>query len=622
MLTRAPVARFRAPALVLGLLALLGACGGGGSTNTSTFAFVAIGPEGGTLTAGPAKVTIPPGALDQPTGVSLLPQAQPLPIEAPAADPCTYDYYGPIYCCGPVGRALLVNGVLRMGYDDTQLPAGATEADLVLLEWDDFNGVMRPRPQPPVVQNTVENWFEDPAYSHLGHLAIGLRSCPGRPFRRDHLGVQAAPARVVKPDGARGTAAPAVSTLHVLDVTLPASVVQVPTGGLDPQLWVPSPDGERILFSSSDPVTEAPLLHTVRVDGQGAPVLLATSDVPAGVFLQGSSPLFGWLAAAGGAQVFFTNYVNPSTFILPTGTQAQLPLQRYEVLRRPGDGSAAATLLHFTDASDSFLDDLRQSGDGSHLMAHSVVFGQGPNRVDVVLSPSGTPVSLAVVPPSDGSQTPRFAPGSDDLTLPDAGGQQANRYAPGGAFLATLLDLADYEGSPVVAIQDFALAPDGQAFAAVVDLDDDGFQTSELWIGTLGTGIDATYFFDEPVFVQEMIWHPQQTGVFLDLSGLGVALYALAQGEGPFIELRPVPADSLADVDVNRLDGRIVALLRSTLLDESGLGAGRLPDGLYLGPADASAFEPLTPAGLGTILSARWLQSWRLTAGQGDARVR
>src|SRR5262245_56982780 len=112
-------------ALVL-VLALVGACGTG-STSTSEFVFEGIGPGGGQAQAGTVLLTIPPGALTQETGVAILPEWTLLPIQSP--DGCVYSYVGPIYCCGPVGQALLVDGVLRMGYDEALIPPGFTELD-------------------------------------------------------------------------------------------------------------------------------------------------------------------------------------------------------------------------------------------------------------------------------------------------------------------------------------------------------------------------------------------------------------------------------------------------------------------------------------------------------------
>lgn len=614
--------RLRLVTSVLALLALVGACGGGGSTNTTTFLFAAIGPAGGTLAAGPATVAIPPGALLQTTGVSLLPQATPLPIQAAPGDPCTYSYVGPIYCCGPVGQALLVNGTLRMTYDEALIPAGFTEQNLVLLEWDNVAGVMRPVPSPPAFQDTVQNFFEDPAYGELGHIAIGLRDCT-RAAGLGNLVVQNG--QPLRPPLTAGGAqarqqAPPVATLHLVDMANPGAPVLIPTFGLPIEGFVPSPSRQRILVSDRDVVNGGTFLHTVRVDGVGGPVLIASDDAANGVFVQSSDPLFGWLAQGPDDTAYYAQYVAPAAGAKPRGSVSMDPPQRYELWRRLGTAATPAVRMHVTDASFSFLDDLRQSADGSHVMVYSFAFTQAPSFVDVIQPPSGAPASLGVVPPSTGPQSPRFDPTSDALTLPDTLGQEANRYTPAGAFVDTLLTLFVMEASPTDQIQDFALAPDGDAFAAVVDLDSKGL-VSELWMGTLSGGVEATYFFGQQVFVNEMIWHPQQTGVFLDLSGLGVALYSIRTDDGTYIGTNFVPANTLSDVDVNRVDGRIVALQTSFFLDATGQAA-RLADGLYISPPDASDWQPLVPAGLDSIVKARWLATWRYAPGRSSSRVR
>lgn len=614
--------RLRLLTTVLALLALVGACGSGGSTNTTTFLFAAVGPEGGTLAAGPATVAIPPGALLATTAVSLLPQATPLPIQAGPGDPCTYSYVGPIYCCGPVGQPLAVNGTLRMTYDEALIPPGFTELDLRLLEWDNVAGVMRPVPMPPAFQDTVQNFFEDPAYDELGHLAIGLRDCTKRP-RQGNLVLQNGAARpMLTADGAGARLqAPPVATLHLWDVDDPGTApALIPTFGLEFDAFVPSPSLQRILLSGRDVVNGGTSLHTVRVDGAGSAVLIASDDPANGVFLQTEDPLFGWLAQGPDDTAYYMQYVTPINMAKPRGSVSMDPPQRYELWRRLGTAATAAVRMHVTDASYSFVDDLRQSADGSHVMAYSFSFGQPPSYVDVIQPPSGAPASLGVVPPSTGPQSPRFDPTSDALTLPDTLGQEANRYTPAGAFVDTLLSLFVLQASPNDQIQDFALAPDGEAFAAVVDLDSKGI-FSELWMGTLSGGVEATYFFGEQVFVNEMVWHPQQTGVFLDLSGLGVALYSVRTDDGTYIGANLVPANSLSDVDVNRADGRIVALQTSLFLD-AVTPAARLADGLYISPPDASDWQPLLPAGLTSIIKARWLDTWRYAPGRSSARVR
>lgn len=616
----APARSLRALALPLALLALMAGCGGGGSS-PSQFSFTAVGPAGGVVEAGPAKVTIPAGALSQPTSVALLPEPSQLPLQPLPNDPCTYTYVGPIYCCGPVGQGLLVNGVLRMAYDEALIPPGFTEDDLVLLEWDNVAGVMRPVPMPPATQDKVLNVFEDPAYDELGHIGIGLRDCTNAIGR---LLVQNGGAQPTKPAGDASTAGTAgqVPELWLVDPANPAQPVLVPTSALDFDGFAVSPDGARVLLSASDPLSQSDTLFSLRVDGAAPPAPIASADPFNGVFLQTYGNFYGWLSDAQGAHCFYLLYVTPQEFLAaPRGQVAGGdPPQRYEVWRRAGDASAAATRLHVTDASFSFVDDIRQSSDASHLMVWSFAFDQSGNYVDVVTSPAGVLQQPGGVPPGGGDGTPRFLAKNDDLYVVDSVVTDVNRHAPTGPFVETLFSIAVPAESSALAVRDFALAPDDDAFAAVVDVDDGkSGVVSELWMGSLSGGVEATYWLGTQVFVNELVWHPQGIGVFLDASDVGVAFYELRDDDGTYIGSNPIPVGSLQNLDVDRVSGEIAILVQLFRVIDQG---GVLMPGIYLGPPDASEFTLLTPAGVDEPRVVRWVRTWRDAAGDGTSRVR
>lgn len=612
-------ARGRALVALVAVLALVGACGSGGTTTTQQFVFQGMGPAGGQAQAGPVLLTVPPGALTQDTGVAILPEWAALPIAAP--DGCKYTYVGPTYCCGPVGQVLQVDGVLRMGYDESLIPAGFTELDLVLLIWDNANGVMRPRPMPPVVQDTVQNFFEDVVYNQLGHVAIGLRDCTNaNPF---NLLIQnGGQPGAAKPAGDASTqgAQAQVAALYQADAAdlLPPALVS--TFGLNFEGFVPSPDQQQVLFAVQDPSSFDRSVQRIRIDGTVAPVVIAADDTANGVFLQTNDPMYGWLAQGGGNHAWYVQYVSP---IMGQGLPS-LPSQRYEVWRRIGDASAAATRQHFTDASFSFIDDLRQSVSGAHLGVSSFDFFGGLYYEDVAAVPAGLPASLAVVPPSDGPQPPRFMPGSEDLYTVTNDSLEVNEYTPAGAFVQTLFALGAPGDPSADRLVDFALAPDGNAFAAVVESDSKG-TFSELWMGTLADGVIATYFFGEQVFVNEMIWHPQQTGVFLDLSGYLVGLFSIRDDDGFYVGQNSLLTFGLSNVDVNRLDGRIVTLTgNAPVLDAQ---AAVLPPGIYIWPPDADSSDPslhyqIFPSGIDDPQHVRWHATWRHAAGRSSSRVR
>lgn len=620
------VGRFRRRALlgVVATLALLGGCGTGGSTTTvNQFLFIAIGPEGGTATAGPVRVVIPPGALPQPTGVAILPQATPLPIASP--DGCNYSYVGQIYCCGPVGTPLLVDGNLRMHYEEALIPLGFNESNLVLLEWDNAAQVMRPRPMPPVFQDTTNNFFEDPAYVGLGHVAIGLRDCSNRAVIFDLL-VQDGGQNPQKAGtgSVEGRQAAPVAILWGVDSGGSALPQVVPTGGLDFDGFVPSPNLQRVLLAASDPATQNRKLHTVLVDGSGSPVEIASGDTATNTFLQTHDPMYGWLQQGGADHAYFVQYKGQS---LATDAGTIEPLPRYEIWRRIGDGTALANRLHFSSAFLTFLDDIRQSDAGGQMMSYWVSYGiqesgGSGSHVDVSAVPAGTPLSIGVVPNSAGHQTPRFVPGSSDLYLVDTNGQEVNRDTDVGGFVDALFSIFAVSQPPYDRIVDFALAPDGDAFAAVVEIDDPKAESTEslLLMGKLSTGVLAAQELFQQVFVDELIWHPQGTGVFLDTSSDNAVLYRLNDDDGFYITGTWIPVASMRDLDVNRLDGRIAILIRSI---PSDLANGEAPlAGVYVSPGDASDFEPVPTPGLSEPFLVRWLPTWRHSVGLFSPRVR
>jgi hypothetical protein len=599
--------RTRALLGVVATLALLAGCGTG-STTTSTqgFLFIAIGPEGGTATAGPVKVIIPPGALPQPTGVAILPQATPLPIQS--TDGCNYSYVGPIFCCGPVGHPLLVNGVLRMGYDEGLIPLGFTESDLVLLEWNNAGGFMEPRAMPPAFQDTANNFFEDPAYDELGHVAIGLRECNNRDVLFDLLVQDGG----LNPDKlGTGFAQGRDSEFSILwGVDSGASAVPavVPTGGLLFNGFVPSPDLTRVLLATHDPQQQGSTLHTILVDGTGTPALIAASDFGNNLFLQSFDPTWGWLQGAPG-QVYFTLFHGSSQEASVVET-----LPRYEIFRRPGDALAGPTQHHQSSALFWYLDDTRQSASGGHFMSFWQSFNEPPSHVDVTQVPADTIASLGVVPNSQGPQTPRFFPGSSDLYMVNTNGQEVNRHTAPGGFVDELFSIFAVTNQLYDRVVDFAMAPDGDAFAAIVEIDDNKSESTEslLLMGTLSQGVLAFYNFFEQVNVQEMVWHPLQTGVFLDLGNFDVGLFKLNSDDGFYITQAPLPVFSMRNVDVNRIDGRIAILVQSFSL-ETDFEA--LPPGIYVSPGDASDFQPVATPGIALPRLVRWLATWRHCVG-------
>ncbi len=149
-----------------------------------------------------------------------------------------------------------------------------------------------------------------------------------------------------------------------------------------------------------------------------------------------------------------------------------------------------------------------------------------------------------------------------------------------------------------------------------------GFSTiqTELRMGTLTDGVLDTYSFYSQQFVDELVWHPQQTGVFLDLTDYFVAFYRLLDDDGDYIEEFFLPVPGMQHVDVNRVDGRILILVSG--MQYFLTTAEGLPPGLYVLPADFSDLQQVDMPGLFDPIQARWIESWRNQPGMGSPRVR
>jgi hypothetical protein len=621
----------RAWALLLTLFFVVGGCGGGGSTTTTQQFFLqSIGPGGGTATGGPVTVTFPPGALPGNTSVAVLPELTPLPIQPPGNDPCTYVYAGPIHCVGPLSMQLAIPATLRVTYDEAQIPAGFTELDLVLLVSDPNanDTVMVPKIGPSVTQYTGSNYFEDTNYNPLGHVALGVRSCPVGGILVQNLVLPAVQAAAVN-EGRIG-----LPELYIVDPAGATPPAFVETGGADFDAFLPSPSGDRLLLRIPNGQSEITELSTVPLPAGGIPSLVFTDDYAGGLFLQAYDPHFGWLAGSSSGEVFCTVYRDlQSNQVVAQGAEPN-PTQIYELLRRDPVALPPPSAMRQRDADFYYPEDLRQSANGSHVMMRwGTSFQEGfataafiDGAVDVLSSPSGALQSEGSIPPNGfGGSSPRFMTGSTDLYVVDRFFGTVQAYAADGTPQGTLFDPA-FKGEVLV---DFALAPDDETFALVYDMPQFsevvqqglGTFSTVLAFGTLTEGIQETYWFYSQHAVEELVWHPQQTGVFLQLSEWGPGFYSLEDDDGTYIEETYLPIQSLSQLDVNRLDGRIAIVIRY-FLDLVGPTGEALPQGLYVSPADASDFQLVPMEGITNPWNARWLQSWRQQPGMDGARVR
>jgi hypothetical protein len=621
--------RLACASLVWVLLATAGC--GVGEPSTQTFTFTGIGPEGGHVLVGDILLVIPPGALAADTAVDVAPQSAPLPITKPGNDPCTYAFLGPIWCCGPVGQDLNVPAFVRIAYDEALIPVGRTEADLVLLIWDDAAQTMRPVTQ-GVIHNVAANYFETSTFAELGHLAVGVRTClgPARPIV--FAGGQVIP--IVRPSG-KGPLAPGL-WLVTPDGSLEPE--QLATEGEIPDTFLPDPNGGRIVYEVFLPSED----HVVRTvaPGDAAP----TTVVDESRNINGSDPLVGWYRDA--TNVFFFEFIagatSPGGGALVGGSVSSMALSK--VL---GDGSQPPEPLYFFPPfTSSFPTDMRQSSDGSRILIRVIQFSpEFVESIHVVDATDGSLVSAGVIPIGGGHSTPRFVPGSTDVYLVRSDQRAVERYSDAGELLDTIYQL---ESEDFTLLADFVLAPgESDGYAAVIQPQlaltktasggvvpavVDGQDTLE--VGTLSGGIaGATALGHVGAFVDEMIFHPNGQHVILDMQDVRVFSAADAVQEST------LPVQSMSYVDVNRDDGRLLILVggRGQQTDKAGtmtVGtmtsgtvtsgttvAGGLPNGLYVAAETGLDLTPVDTGGL-TPFDARWLTGIRTAPGMFDPGVR
>lgn len=606
-------------------LALTGACGGGGTTTVQGFFLQAIGPAGGVAAAGDVHLTIPPGALALDTGVGILLEPGTFAISPEPPDGCEYSYLGPIWCCGPVGLPLIVPGQLRLTYDESLIPGGRTEADLVLLIWDNIAGVMRPTVGPDVIHDTVNNVFIYGAYPELGHIAVGVRFCVGNILVHD--GDSLVEEKPASGSTQGGGPRPTLWVVDPLEVQPPSQVV---TNGLDFDEFLANPLGNRVLlrvpgFSQEEQVYA---LWTTPLGAPGAPVPLAFDDPDNGRFLEPYDPLFGWLAASPSEAFYITSHFP----LQPSSTPTQ---NEYELWRRIGDSSAAPTLVHARPRDNVTVNDMRQSFATTPLMLRTFDYLNLITAAAFIGSPTGAPIHFdGAIPSNTNLPSPQFFHGTPVLN--------PARFAQLGqpeVYMitdATTVSFFAIDGTPAGSysvgdsefdtLRHFAVAPDDEHWAAIVDT---GFfeeqQTAqslggtELWMGTFTDGVLATTPLGFVGNVNELVWHPFGDVVFADLGYGNVHWFALEQGKGFFISQDYIPIPSLTHLDVNRIDGRILILIPESFNNDLRTG-GQLGPGLFISPAYPVEFDG--PVDMGPSISdpqnARWVDSWRLQPGQNS----
>ncbi|MFV1959973.1 MAG: hypothetical protein ACC662_11250, partial [Planctomycetota bacterium] len=564
------------------------------------------GPEGGTAAVGDVRLTIPPGALSGPTAIGILPEVNPLPIEPPPNDPCTYALLGPQWCCGPRGLELLADGRLVLAYDPALIPVDATEDDLVLLLWDEAQGALVPA-SGAVTQDTTAHFFQVDDYRQLGHMAVAVRTCPMLGFVVLGVNPLLQPPRRIGglrlAGGAPAANGPSPSGLYhaSLDGTTPP--VLLATGETLPQGFVPSPDGSRVLFEIVDfGESYYPRLWSVGLEDT-QPTLLAGADDE----VASSDPTQGWMRD--GTRVFFQSERQ--------GVD-QLPESAFATV--PGDGSAAASALYPLPPW-SFVNDVRQSPDGTMVLI--LYYDDSEEEVlDVFDAATGDVLSSDRIPTGFGQATPRFLPDSTGVYIVDTTQHRVVAYDPDGTNPRTLFTLPSNEGF----LKDFVFAPNGDDYAFISFLPlplgaslPTGASVAGadgLHVGSLSAGGRGSADLGENYFYDELYVHPNGENVFLYSWSLGVRMVSMSDAsQGPGL-----PIADLRGLDINREDGRLLLTVPPPLdltdgIDQASSVAAELPPGVYVADADGPNIELVTMPDDLLLFAARWLRSVRTTAG-------
>jgi len=606
----------RRTATRVGLLAMLvlTACGVGSQVIPSYVEGV-IGTGGGTVQTQYIKLDLPAGALAQDTVVRILPQPTPLPID-PLAGPITY--MPGLMCIGPVGQGLAIQAQVRVCYDPLAIPAGSTEADLVLLEWDDLFGLMRV--SGTAVHDPVGNCFTDSVYFELGHIGIGVRTGP--PYSFVFPGGPAVP--VLAPVVSQGGGVP--PELHLASAEGAVAPVAMPNSA-DAQLHIPSRAGDRVMYTLFDNPTESTFLESADVVGGGQRNLVAPDDS-----FVASDRFVGWL------ENDLALFVESSRF---DGKYF------FDVLRVVGgDGDPApADLVEMPIAT--YISDLRISPDGSLILVRLVdTFSKGfIEFLSVYDAVTGEPVGEDIPGISYGSSSPmpRWLPDSTGIYWVEPKGNFVQCVDADGTNLLVLFTMP----APIVgdALIDFVLSPTTwtggtpatvrcafvrRSFGQIVSTGMVPVDTDLLTVSNLdGTGLSEAAL-DGFVFVNELVYHPNGNLVFGDFSSLlrggnGIDEQAVQPGPGQTVGIFHAGTaavlrsffTSLADLDVDRVDGRVLLWIQGALQDPVLTEAG-----LYAFPADVSTSTLVDLGAVVPVGPPRFLHSWRRCPGTESSSVR
>lgn len=571
---------------------LLAACGVGDVEEYAT-AYGPVGVDGATILAGDVRLEIPAGALDGPTAIGIIPQTLDLQIQPPPGDGSTYEVVSQVWCCGPRGLTFLVDGRLIVAYQDASrtypasiLPPGASEADLVLLLWDEALGALVPATG--ATHDLAANTFTVDGYRTLGYLALGLRTSqiPSLVLRAYDTTQQAVGLYLASTEG-----------------TEPPQLL--PGGAPSLTTFAPSPDGTRVLFELSNYATSqveaqsgqngyGPDLWTVGYGDAAAVELVGAGDHA----VSGSDPVLGWLRS--GNRVFFEATDD-------TGGDDDGWTYLGEV---PGDGGAGPSELYGLDWY-AYTNDIRQSPDGTLVLVRYYA-GEEYEQIDIFRAATGEAESQAVIPSGGGHATPRFLPDSSGVYLISDDRDEVVAYDPDGSNERTLLTVASSAGT----LKDFVFAPNGDDYAYIVrTIDVQQVGTDVLYVGSLSEGVSDTLDLQQDEWYDELIFHPSGEHVLFDSWYGSVRMLA-------FDGLTPAgidqEVDAFDDLDIHAATGDILivsfaqAVVAGSSQVQQVAGAGIWiagPDG-----SDATMMD--LPSNL-QVSAARWTRTIRTAPCMG-----
>ena len=602
------------PLLLLCLLSL-GACGVGDGNPRPAFAVQGVGPAGGVVAAGDVFLQIPPAALTQEVAVSILPQATPLPLSKAAGDPCTYTFLGPLWCCGPVGHPLLVNGRIVIDYDPGLIPAGKTQNDLILLIWDEAAGAFFP--DPTANHNLLTNQFEKTDLVELGHIAVGVRDCP-RAAAPGFVVIVNPPAIPIVA-GAVGGAGVYAGSVEPEDTTF----VQL-AGGEEPFSCVASPDGQFVLMTVFGQ-SESSSLLSAPIDGSAATTLIDGDQE----FFNSSEPQYGWLT--GSTDAFFIDFVPASVMTAPVPRDTD-PSRNEEVLfALPRDGSGLPRAIQGVETS-GFIRDVRQSADGSLLMIRRQVDFQGsPDEITIVRTATGAQLSQGDIPAGNGQHTPRFLPDNSGVYFVADNLGDVVRVDLDGTSNMEVLWACE---SALDEIQDAVISPDGETLAIIVRQNigsappPDSLCFIDLNPGGTAAGIDNVDLPGNDSY-DEVLFHPSGSPLYIATSRDAVVPYSVdaSQPEGSRITVHPdLPAPEMRYLDINAVTGELLHVIpdfgQSIDVSDSASTRSTSGPGICISDAYGANIQDVDgPPGLPPVFG-RWLRGIRRVPGSFPNYVR